>query len=142
MARKKKVKYGCPWCRSTENFTESNIIEAEADVNGFAPDGSPDYGGQSDVDWDSQRIDPKFPRPYTCKNCGEQFEKPFPVTETYPEREMTPAQLRAKFDSLADDSRWGEHHRFKMENWREAVVNGDTRLGYWEWVSHLIEMDL
>lgn len=138
MAETKEVKYGCPWCKSTQGFSQANGIEAETEVNGFAPDGSPDYGGQTN----SQRMDPEVPRSYRCKNCSERFEKPFPVTETYPEREMTPAQLRAKFDSLADDSRWGEHHRFKMENWREAVVNGDTRLGYWEWVSHLLEMDI
>lgn len=141
MAKKKTkdVKYGCPWCRNTEGFTESNIIEAEAEVNGFAPDGSPDYGGESKLDWNSQRIDPSKSRPYKCKNCGQEFVKPIPVTESCPEREMNSAQLQAKYDGLADEGRWGEHPRFTMEAWRAEVENGDTRVGYWNWVETMIE---
>ena len=74
-----------------------------------------------------------------CDKCGESFEKPFPVTETYPEQEMTAGQLRAKYDSLADDSRWGEHHQLKMEDWRYEIQEGNTRVGYWDWVATMIE---
>jgi hypothetical protein len=34
------------------------------------------------------------------------------------------------------DSRdwWGEDKDFPLADWRYAVANDDTRLGYWEWV--------
>ena len=30
---------------------------------------------------------------------------------------------------------WGEHALYKPEAWRNAVADGDTRLGYWGWVA-------
>ena len=36
---------------------------------------------------------------------------------------------------------WGEHPKFPVEDWVAAVVNEDTRQGYWEWVeSRVIDM--
>lgn len=32
-----------------------------------------------------------------------------------------------------------EHPDYTREDWREEVENGDTRLGYWEWVMHQVE---
>ena len=29
---------------------------------------------------------------------------------------------------------WGKHPRFSRTDWRNEVENGDTMLGYWEWV--------
>lgn len=136
---KPELKYGCPRCGSTEDFTEANIIDVTAYVNGFAPDGSPDYGGESKLEWDSQRLNPSVSMPYRCNNCGEEFEKPTPVPETGPEREMTPAQLQAKYDNLAEGTNWGEHPRFTMEAWRFEVQEGNTRVGYWEWVATMIQ---
>ena len=32
---------------------------------------------------------------------------------------------------------WGNGHpEFPVEDWKTEVNNGDTRLGYWEWVKH------
>ena len=29
---------------------------------------------------------------------------------------------------------WGEHPKYPSSDWKYEVSNGDTRLGYWEWV--------
>ena len=34
---------------------------------------------------------------------------------------------------------WGEHPGYPVDDWKDEVQNGDTRLGYWPWVSHKIE---
>ena len=34
----------------------------------------------------------------------------------------------------AHRGKWGEHHAYPVAAWSRAVANGDTRLGYWEWV--------
>lgn len=36
---------------------------------------------------------------------------------------------------------WGEHPTHPTQDWRYAVSNEDTRLGYWEWVASEIETD-
>jgi len=30
---------------------------------------------------------------------------------------------------------WGEHSGHPLTEWQADVANGDTRLGYWEWVA-------
>lgn len=35
---------------------------------------------------------------------------------------------------------WGEHPEHPSSDWRYEADNGDTRLGYWEWVAARIEM--
>ena len=31
---------------------------------------------------------------------------------------------------------WGADSRWTVTDWQYDVANGDTRLGYWEWVDH------
>lgn len=31
---------------------------------------------------------------------------------------------------------WSEYPEYPREDWKLEVVNGDTNLGYWEWVEH------
>lgn len=45
--------------------------------------------------------------------------------------EGSPEWLQAKFGS--------EHPEWPKCDWRYDVANGDTRLGYWDWVSHNVE---
>lgn len=33
----------------------------------------------------------------------------------------------------------GESSDFPLSDWRYEVKNGDTRLGYWEWLAHRYE---
>ncbi len=46
------------------------------------------------------------------------------------------AQLEAKYSS---GDAWGQHPDYPREDWQYDVSNGDTRLGYWEWVLHNVE---
>lgn len=34
---------------------------------------------------------------------------------------------------------WGKHPTHKIDDWQYLVSNGDTRLGYWEWVQAQID---
>lgn len=34
---------------------------------------------------------------------------------------------------------WGSHPEFPATDWRREVADGDTRLGYWDWVECQIE---
>lgn len=36
---------------------------------------------------------------------------------------------------------WGEHPGFPVSDWLYEVANGDTRLGYWEWVKAQLEQE-
>lgn len=46
--------------------------------------------------------------------------------------------MREKYDAGSDGG-WGEHPDFPFDDWRFEAGNGNTRLGYWEWVCHQIE---
>lgn len=34
---------------------------------------------------------------------------------------------------------WGEHPGYPVDDWKCEAMDGNTRLGYWAWVSHKIE---
>jgi hypothetical protein len=34
---------------------------------------------------------------------------------------------------------WGEDPEYTRDGWQEDAGNGDTNLGYWEWVAHRLE---
>ena len=36
---------------------------------------------------------------------------------------------------------WGEHPDYPYGDWRYEVANGDTRLGYWDWVASKMKVD-
>jgi DNA-directed RNA polymerase subunit RPC12/RpoP len=79
-SRHKSKTYGCPHCGSTEGFAEANLMEATAYVSTFDGHGQPNYAGESDIDWDSQRLDPSKEKPYQCEACVKSFSKPSLVT--------------------------------------------------------------
>lgn len=35
-----------------------------------------------------------------------------------------------------------EHPKYPLSDWQYEVQNGDTRLGYDEWVEHCLERDM
>lgn len=51
---------------------------------------------------------------------------------------LTEQELAAMYDELEG---WGEHPTYKMIDWRNAVSEDETRLGYWQWVATLIEQE-
>lgn len=36
---------------------------------------------------------------------------------------------------------WESHATFTMEDWRNEVAEGNTRMGYIEWLSHKLEAE-
>ena len=36
---------------------------------------------------------------------------------------------------------WGENKKYPRVDWKYEVCNGDTNLGYWEWVNHNKEVE-
>ncbi len=50
----------------------------------------------------------------------------------------TPAQLVMK---QCGDDFWGECAQHRKEDWQYEAKNGDTVLGYWDWVVHQAEAD-
>lgn len=42
--------------------------------------------------------------------------------------------------SEAHGGHWGEHPVHRLDEWKRAVGDGDTRLGYWEWVADVLSM--
>src|ERR1700751_2754399 len=56
------------------------------------------------------------------------------------DQELNAEQLRVKYDSLAQDSEWGEHPNHRMAEWQAEVHCKNTRIGYWEWVVTKIKL--
>ena len=50
-----------------------------------------------------------------------------------------PRELAARHDG---ETSWGQHPDHPMEDWRRAVGDGDTRVGYWSWVVDAIATGL
>lgn len=46
--------------------------------------------------------------------------------------EWAPDPIHALADKYGGT--WGQHPNYPLEDWTYEVGNGDTRLGYWEWV--------
>lgn len=43
-------------------------------------------------------------------------------------------------ETCPEEGIWGEHPDHEVSDWEYEVANGDTRLGYWEWVWARIDM--
>lgn len=39
---------------------------------------------------------------------------------------------------LQESDSWGEHPDFRRTDWKQEVSEGNTQLGYWDWVKHLV----
>ena len=80
-ARTKKGKYSevvCPGCGST--IAEVDTLLGLAKVKGINPDGSIDWDGETDVDWDSQKHAGSVPL-FTCANCDKVWDSINPFHE-------------------------------------------------------------
>ncbi len=36
----------------------------------------------------------------------------------------------------------GQHHDYPLTDWQREVSNGDTRLGYWEWLRAILDGEI
>lgn len=55
-----------------------------------------------------------------------------------PETELSAKQLA---DFYGTPNSWGEHPRYPRRDWQHEVGEGDTQIGYWDWVVHALEAD-
>ena len=51
------------------------------------------------------------------------------------------ADLRTAYNDTIPADPWGEDHHHSRADWQYEVANGDTTLGYWEWVANMKEQD-
>jgi hypothetical protein len=72
---KEKAAFGCPHCGNTSGFREADIIEAYADVDSFDEKGKPVFGGNTEVDWNTQILNPTVSK-YSCDSCHKPFDEP------------------------------------------------------------------
>lgn len=47
--------------------------------------------------------------------------------------------MNIDIDNLSKYSHWEEHPEHPASDWQYEVANGDTRLGYWDWLSNILD---
>jgi hypothetical protein len=62
-----------------------------------------------------------------------------PLPAPGPDKPGEQDAIQALVDRHADGNLWGEHADYDRTDWQYEVSNGDTSLGYWEWVLHKVE---
>ena len=62
----------CPKCGTADRVAEIDLIPGYALINGVKKDGSIEWAGQTEVDWDGQRS-ANNPREFVCLACNEKF---------------------------------------------------------------------
>lgn len=73
------------------------------------------------------------------KGCQDYDEVVVAFADGYePNAEAIPAILRSLEDCRTPpaENPWTEDPEYPKEDWEYEVANGDTRLGYQDWVSH------
>ena len=51
----------------------------------------------------------------------------------------TPEEIVAEIQN--DRGKWGECDKYPRADWISEVSDGLTQRGYWDWVTHLLEVD-
>ena len=46
--------------------------------------------------------------------------------------------LHPEAQALFDEDMWGQHSDYPRSDWVFEVSNGDTNLGYWEWLTGML----
>jgi ribosomal protein S27AE len=91
----------------------------------------------------------------TCGNCGYQWNDIYNFShaetlDTCEEIDENGNLLGVKhadengniiLEPAGDKDLWSEDPRHSRSDWRYDVANGDTNLGYWDWVKHNLEFD-
>ena len=62
----------CPKCGVPDRIAEIDLIPGYAMILGAKADGSLEWGGETEVDWDGQRP-ANNPREFVCLACNEKF---------------------------------------------------------------------
>ena len=62
----------CPKCGTSDRMAQIDLIPGYALIGGVKEDGSLEWAGQTEVDWDMQRP-ASNPREFVCLACNEKF---------------------------------------------------------------------
>jgi len=62
----------CPKCGVADRIAEIDLIPGYARILGAKKDGSIEWAGETEVDWDGQRP-ASNPREFVCLVCNEKF---------------------------------------------------------------------
>ena len=62
----------CPKCGTSDRMAQIDLIPGYALICGVKEDGSLEWAGQTEVDWDMQRP-ASNPREFVCLACNEKF---------------------------------------------------------------------
>jgi hypothetical protein len=62
----------CPKCKTPDRIAQVDIIPGYARINGVKEDGTLEWAGETEVDWDGQRP-ASNPREFVCLACNEKF---------------------------------------------------------------------
>ena len=62
----------CPKCGATDQVAEIDLIPGYARILGVKKDGSIEWAGETEVDWDGQRP-ASNPREFVCLACNEKL---------------------------------------------------------------------
>ena len=62
----------CPKCGVPDRIAEIDLIPGYARISGARPDGTLEWAGETEVDWDGQRP-ASNPREFVCLACNEKF---------------------------------------------------------------------
>ena len=70
---------------------------------------------------------------------GGNRTKPETEEKTMADQEQT-TEIPTAEALTAQHGVWGEHPTWPSQDWKYEVDNGDTRIGYWEWVVQQMEL--
>ena len=62
----------CPKCGTSDRMAQIDLIPGYARISGVRKDGSLEWAGETEVDWDMQRP-ASNPREFVCLACNEKF---------------------------------------------------------------------
>jgi DNA-directed RNA polymerase subunit RPC12/RpoP len=64
----------CPSCGVEDSIAEIDLIPGYAKIHGISADGSFEWAGGTEVDWNNQRP-ANDPPEYICLHCNDRFRK-------------------------------------------------------------------
>ena len=127
-----------PWFAEPEEASDHRGIAIVAPGNGWiVATITPDDDRKTDaIDWANARLIAAAP---DLLEALVEFIKdteavgPDHIAGDWPDLIETYKHAKA---AIAKISHWEDDHEFPSEDWKYEVANGDTRLGYREWVEH------
>lgn len=114
------------------------VINGCADLAWFEEqdDGSmkPSYTGSTDVYWEGQRTVRRDGEPVYVDDNGKEWLDYQVIFKRRPEPEPKADHTLEAHELRNRYALEGEHPDHPASDWQAQVADGDTRLGYWDWL--------